>query len=323
MPTMDYSTATDHAIKEAEIHHALKNIEKVNTPFGYFGSKNKIALQLCSQLPPHTCWVEAFCGSAALTLAKRKSPIEVVNDIDGEIINVFNQLRNNSEELCRVIALTPYAKGELENSRLKEINDSEIERARKFLIQAMMAVNGIFGKERGGFSYSQSYSRNGRDARVNRWYNLPERLVEAVERLRDVRIENRDAIELIKMFLKRPATLIYLDPPYFANRTKGYAIDAYDEEFHIRLLETALKTKSMIFISGYDNDLYNSLLTKKNGWSKRTIDTITKDIKGNDHQREEVVWANQHFQQASKLNKLLIRLTKLELKANKLNPERK
>src|SRR5258708_9692777 len=167
MPIMDYSTARDEAIKEAEIHHAVKNIEKVNAPFGYFGSKNKIASQLCSQLPPHTCWVEAFCGSAALTLAKRKSPIEVINDIDGEIINVFNQLRNNSDELCRVISLTPYAKDELENSRLVNGNDSELERARKFLIQAMMAVNGVFGKERGGFSYSQSYSRNSRDARVN------------------------------------------------------------------------------------------------------------------------------------------------------------
>jgi len=125
-----------------------------------------------------------------------------------------------------------------------------------------------------------------------------------------IRIENRDAVELIKIFLKRPATLIYLDPPYFADRTKGYAIGAYDEEFHIKLLETALKAKSMIFISGYNNDLYNSLLTKRNGWSKRTIDTITKDIKGNDHQREEVVWANQHFQQASKLNQLLVRLTR-------------
>jgi DNA adenine methylase len=125
------------------------------------------------------------------------------------------------------------------------------------------------------------------------------------------------------MFLKRPATLIYLDPPYFTDRTRGYAIDAYDEEFHINLLNTASKAKCMVFISGYDNDLYNSILTKGKGWGKRTIDTITKDIKGNDHQREEVVWANQYFQQASKLKKLLLRLTKTELNANKINPERK
>src|SRR4051812_23490909 len=122
-----YITASEKAILESEIHQNLKRIKKVNTPFGYFGSKNKIALQLCNHLPPHSCWVEAFCGSAAITLAKRKAPIEVINDIDGEIVNVFKQLRDNQEELCRLISLTPYAKQELEDARKSCISDGELE----------------------------------------------------------------------------------------------------------------------------------------------------------------------------------------------------
>jgi DNA adenine methylase len=319
----DYIVATENAVLEVEKQQKIKNIGKINTPFGYFGSKNKIALQLCSNLPPHMCWVEAFCGSAALTLSKRKAPIEVINDIDGEIINVFNQLRNNQDELCRLVSLTPYAKDELENSRIINNSDSEVERARKFLVQAMMAINGVFGKEKGGFSYSQSYSRNGRDARVNRWYNLPERLTEVVERLRDVRVENRDAIELLEMFLDRPATLMYLDPPYLADRTMGYTNEANDEEFHVRLLKMANKARCMIFISGYENRLYEAELTKKRGWSKRTIDTITKDNNGNEHNREEVVWTNKYYNTAAKTSKLPLRLTKEELREKKVNPERR
>jgi DNA adenine methylase len=318
----DYTTATEHAISAAERHQKLKNIPKINTPFGYFGSKNKIAQQLISKLPPHMCWVEAFCGSAALTLAKKKAPIEVINDIDGEIVNVFNQMRNNQDELCRLIALTPYAKDELDAAREINVTDSKLERARKFLVQAMMAVNGVFGKEKGGFSYSQSYTRNERDARVNRWYNMPERITEVVERLRDVRIDNRDAIELLEMFLKRPATLMYIDPPYLGDRTQGYTNDANDEEFHLNLLKTAQKAHCMIFISGYDNELYNSELTKKKGWSKRTIGTATKDIYGKEHTREEVVWMNKYYVLASNTNKLLLKLTKEELRQKKVNPER-
>ncbi len=319
----DYGIATYREIQISNTHKKLKKVKKINTPFGYFGSKNKLAFQLCSNLPPHTCWVEAFCGSAALTLSKHKSPIEVINDIDGEIINVFKQLRDKQDELCRLISLTPYAKDELENARKKSDLDTELERARKFLVQAMMAVNGVFGKEKGGFSYSQSYSRNGRDARVNRWYNLPNRLTEVIERLRDVRIDNRNAIELVKMFINRPATLIYLDPPYLANRTKGYNNDAFDEGFHKELLKVATKARCMIFISGYENSLYEKMLTSSEGWHKRTIDTITKDIKGNGHTRKEVVWTNKYFQQAMNTDKLLLRLTKKELKENKINPERK
>src|SRR5205814_4105392 len=99
----------------------------------------------------------------------------------------------------------------------------------------------VFGDAKGGFSYSQSYSRNGRDARVNRWYNLPERISAVVERLRDVRIENRDACELVQMFSQRPATLLYIDPPYLADRVNGYNVEANDRKFHLALLNTLLK----------------------------------------------------------------------------------
>ncbi|MBC8489123.1 MAG: DNA adenine methylase [Bacteroidetes bacterium] len=319
----DYSIATNEGVDQAEAANS-KNYayRKVNAPFGYFGSKNKIAFQLCRELPPHYCWVEAFCGSAALTLAKAPAAIEVINDINGEIVNLFQQLRKNHKELCRLISLTPYARQELEYARTGNENDSELDRARNFLVQSMMTINAVFGKERGGFSYSQSYSRNGRDARVNRWYNLPERLTRVVERLRNVRIENRNAIELLKMFVNRPATLVYLDPPYLCKRTKGYINDANDEAFHMELLELAKEAKCMIFISGYYNKLYDKLLKEKTGWKCKTIDTTTRDSKGQSYIRSEVVWMNKHFQKAIKSMEIPIKLTEKEAKQKKLNPER-
>jgi len=317
-----YITTTVEETAQVEEAKQKKKYKHVNTPFGYFGSKNKIAIKLCDELPPHNCWVEAFCGSAALTLAKPPAFIEVINDIDGEIVNVFKQLRNNQEELCRLISLTPYAKLELETSRIKNKRDGELESARKFLVQSMMAINGIFGKEKGGFSYSQSYSRTGRDARVNRWYNLPERLSKVVERLRNVRIENRDAIKLLSMFTNRPATLIYLDPPYLGERTEGYNHDETEDAFHLEMLTMANKAKCMIFISGYDNDLYNKLLSEKKGWQRKTIDTITKDSTGQSHNRSEVVWTNKYYQKAIRTERVPIMLTDSEKKNYKVNPER-
>lgn len=296
---------------------------KINPPFGYFGSKNKIAMQLASNLPKHNCWVEAFCGSAALTLRKKPAPIEVINDIDNEIVNLFNQLRNNHKKLCRMIELTPYAEQELINARIKIKGLDELERARRFLVQSMMAINGIFGQEKGGFSYSDSYSRNGHDARVNRWNNLPERLELVVKRLKGVRVENRDARKLLKKYINRPATLVYLDPPYLGDRTNGYTKDANDEEFHKELLDLSNKAKCMIFISGYESELYNSILSEKEGWDKREIDTITKDSKGQSHKRTEVIWMNKFFIKAYKDNQVPIVLTEKEKLHGKLNPERK
>lgn len=300
-----------------------KKPKKINAPFGYFGSKNKIAMQLCNDLPPHNCWVEAFCGSAALTLRKNPAPIEVINDIDNEIFNLFEQLRNNHEALCNAVNMTPYAEQELISARIPAVGLSDLERARRFLVQSMMAINGLFGKAKGGFSYSDSYSRNGHDARVNRWNNLSERLKLVVERLKKVRVENKDALKLIRKYLNRPATLLYLDPPYLGDRTNGYNIDANNEDFHIDLLQLANKGKCMIFISGYENDLYNTILNEKTGWEKKTIETSTKDSKGKTHNRTEVVWMNKYYINALNSGSVPIELTVKEKTQGKVNPERK
>ena len=297
--------------------------KKVDPPFGYFGSKNKLALNLCKNLPPHNCWVEAFCGSASMTLAKLPAPIEVINDIDNEIVNLFTQLRNNPEKLYAQLDLTPYASQELVNARVRDANDTDLERARKFLVQAMMAINGVFGEEKGGFSSSNSYSRSNTEARVNRWNNLPDRLVKVIARLKNVRVENKDALVLMKKFVDRPATLIYLDPPYLGERTNGYNIDANNQEFHRRLLRLANQAKCMIFISGYENELYETELSSEHGWQKRKIETETKNSTGNGYARTEILWMNKQFVNAVETKQLPLVLESSEMKNNKVNPERK
>src|SRR6266550_3201605 len=154
--------------------------------FGYFGSKLRLASKLSRKLPPHNCWVELFCGSTSMTLAKKPAPIEIINDIDEEIVNFYKQLRTNGEELLNQIELTPYARVELDRARAPAHRISNVERARRFFIAAMMAMNGSFGSKKGGFSVSNSYSRNGAEARVSRWRSRPAYLVTVIERLRNV-----------------------------------------------------------------------------------------------------------------------------------------
>ena len=273
----------------------LSKINSSKPPFGYYGAKQRIASQLLNSLPPHHAWVEAFCGSAAITLAKKPAPIEVINDLDGQIVNVFKQLRENSDALCKAVSLTPYAREEFQHARLDAPPKDPLEKARQFLVATMMTVNATIGIPRCGFSSSQSYARNGREARVNRWYNLPNRLAQVVERLKSVRVENRDARELLEMFLDRPATLIYLDPPYFVERNHKYIIDAQDETFHEELLKLCCKSRCMILISGYDNELYKDRLSKKHGWTRVAVKTRTRDTRGKDYSRTEIIWKNKYF----------------------------
>jgi DNA adenine methylase len=299
-----------------------KSDKSIAPPFGYFGSKHRIASKIAQMIPPHNAWVEGFCGSAAVTLAKAPCQIEIINDLDDQIVNLFKQLRDAPERLLELVELTPYARAEFDAARKPAINPSDLERARVFLVATMMTVNGSVGSEHAGFSFSDTYSRGAREARVNRWYQLPERIREVVERLRSVRVEKMDAVELVNRYADRPGTLIYLDPPYLMDRQHGYKEDANCSEFHERLLLACTSAKCMILISGYKNSLYTNFLQKKNGWTNKSMATKTRGTQGIDLDRTEMFWMNEVFTRASKNNRVPVSLSAKEKSLNKINPKR-
>ena len=144
-----------------------------------------------------------------------------------------------------------------------------------------------------------------------------------MDRLKHVRIEHRDARELFKMFLNRPATLVYLDPPYLMDRDHGYKVDANEKEFHEELLELCCRARCMVLVSGYNNPPYNSFLTERRGWERVAIETYTRDTKGKDFSRTEVLWKNRFFVKAASTSRVPIRLTAKEKANYKVNPVRR
>lgn len=124
------------------------------------------------------------------------------------------------------------------------------------------------------------------------------------------------------MFADRPATLMYLDPPYFTKRDHGYVIDANDEGFHTELLKVCKQSQCMLLISAYENALYDRLLTPKDGWKKWRIHTHTRDTTGKDYERTEVLWMNAAFVKARAQGRVPIRLSEAERSQNKINPAR-
>ena len=290
--------------------------------FGYYGSKQRMANRILKYTPPHHCWVELFGGALAVTMAKKTAMIEIANDLDENIVNAFQQIIDNGDELVKLIELTPYARTELARARQACSTDSDLDRARKFLVQAMMSVNGVMAGKRGGFSMSDTYTREAREARVNRWYNYPERLKAVTSRLRKIRIENKNGIELLAKYSNKPATLVYIDPPYLADRATGYNMEARDRDFHERLLSQALLCKCMIMISGYKSKTYTKLLEGMGGWHRIELNAATQTTNGYRLGREEMLWMNKVAEKAWETNSVGITLTGKERKDGKVNPPR-
>ncbi|WP_433211176.1 DNA adenine methylase [Microtetraspora malaysiensis] len=88
-------------------------------PIIYYGGKAKIADQIAAMLPVHTHYIEPFCGSMAVLLAKQPAKLETVDDLDRDLMTFWKVLRNRPAELVRLCALTPHSRAEHEAASAK------------------------------------------------------------------------------------------------------------------------------------------------------------------------------------------------------------
>lgn len=109
----------------------------------YPGSKWRLAEWIVSLMPPHKSYLEPFFGSGAVFFSKPTSRIETINDLDGEIVNLFRVVRDTPEALERAVALTPYSREEYEAAwerhKAGDVTDP-VELARLTLVRYWMAV---------------------------------------------------------------------------------------------------------------------------------------------------------------------------------------
>lgn len=256
----------------------------------YVGSKWNLASWIVSQMPEHNVYLETHFGSGAVLFNKPAARIETINDIDGNIVNLFKVIREQPKELARVIELTPYSREEYYQSfELLKSDLSDLERARVFLIRCWMA--------RGGKTSDRTGWRHNIDiATVNAipdWNGIPSTILEATSRLKQVQIENQDATKLIERY-NREDCLIYADPPYLLKtRTKRHYAHEMTEEEHEEFLKTLNNHEGFAIVSGYDSEMYNDTLTS---WSKVTKMATTEAATS----KQEVLWLNPQISERQK-----------------------
>ncbi len=241
-----------------------------------------MASWIVNQMPEHEVYLEPFFGSGAVLFNKSAARIETVNDLDGNIVNLFKVIREQPDALARAIELTPYSRQEYYHAFEKLEKDlTELERARIFLIRCWMARGGKTSDRTGWRHNIDTVTVNA----IPDWNGLPDTILQATKRLKNVQIEHQDASTLIGRY-NREDCLIYADPPYvLGTRTKRHYAHEMKDEQHIALLETLNKHNGYVLLSGYDSDLYNDLLK---GWSKLTKMATTDAATS----KQEVLWIN-------------------------------
>ena len=248
----------------------------------YPGSKWGLAKWIIDFFPEHHSYMEPYFGSGAVFFNKARSNIETINDLDGNVVNLFECIRKDPERLARSIYLTPYSRQVYEQSYKGNPTD-KFEMARSFYIRLNMG----HGFRTTGEKVGWKNDVQGREKAyaASDWVNLPDRVVQAAERLRGVQIENRPAVDLIQRFNNKKV-LIYCDPPYVLNTRHGkqYRCEMTDND-HVTLLDSLLNHKGPVIVSGYENEIYNKMLT---GWHKEKAVSYSQVCS----KKEEVLWMN-------------------------------
>jgi DNA adenine methylase len=258
--------------------------------FGWYGGKYSHLDWLLPLLPKAHHYCEPFGGSAAVLLNRPPSPVETYNDLDGEVVNFFRVLRDQTEILIQAIGLTPFSREEF----YQAVSDpeepiSDLERARRFFVRARQARTGLAQSATlGRWANCKQTSRSGMSGVVSRWLGSVEGLPEVASRLLRVQIENRPAIDVIRLY-DHPCTLFYCDPPYVHSSrgdSKAYGFEM-DDESH-RELAAALRTcVGKVAVSGYRCDLMEELYKD---W--RRIDAPVKVCHSVKEERQEALWTN-------------------------------
>lgn len=261
-------------------------------PFAYYGGKTSIAEKIASLLPPHEHYVEPFAGSLAVLLAKVRSVMETVNDIDGDLMTFWRVLREHPDELALQMVLTPHSRAEhLEAYDLDSAND-DLERARRVWVLLSQGRGGTMRRTGWRFYRDPAGSTYSMPAYLEAY---AQRVQPAARRLAGVSLECRDALEVIGDYGKHSNVLLYCDPPYLGStRSANYRHEMLSEDGHRRIAAALAECKAAVVLSGYHSALYDDLYgdwyrTEIRAWTGNGIrDGRTKT----DGDRLEVLWSN-------------------------------
>lgn len=180
----------------------------------WLGGKRRLADKLIPLFPPHECYVEAFCGGAALYFLRPvPAPVEVINDVNGELVNLYRVVQHHLEEFVRQFKWAISSRQVFKWQQMTRPETlTDIQRAARFFYLQQHAF--------GGHVSGQTYGTGTTAPPIN-LLRIEESLSAAHLRLAGTHVENLPWLECVNRY-DRDHTFIYLDPPYW--QVKGYGV---------------------------------------------------------------------------------------------------
>lgn len=267
----------------------------VASPLKWHGGKSYLAARIVGMMPPHTHYVEPFAGGLSVLLAKNPEGVsEVVNDLNGELTNFWECLRDGVafRLMQRQLEATPFSEWEHDEAAagryLRRSCGAPVDWAIAFFIRCRQS---LAGRMESFAPLSRTRTRRGMNEQASAWLSAIEGLPAVHARLKRVVILNRAALDVIRQ-QDGPDTLFYLDPPYLSDTRTSPDVYAHEmtEVQHVEMLNFLNRIKGKAVLSGYRSAMYDDLLS---GWHRADFDLPNNSAGGSAKRRmTESVWTN-------------------------------
>lgn len=213
--------------------------------FPYPGGKTVYCQEIIKRFPTHRRYVEPFGGSAAVLLNKPRSYIEVFNDLDDDIVQFFEALRNRREDLVEWLDRVPYSRSLYnewsESYYAGDRPEDPVERAGRWFYLRYTQFNGAVVKRKG-------FKTGGKRNEARSFRGSIEDLDAIADRFAEVTIECQSYETVIDRY-DHPDSLFYIDPPYYDATRPRYR---YGDDFDHSRLATVLTGTDADWIVSYD-----------------------------------------------------------------------
>lgn len=248
---------------------------------GYYGGKTKLAKRIAKCFLPHRTFVSTHCGGMSVEIAKQPASIEIANDLDSDLINLYKVVMEHTGDFCAILKNVPYSEQSFKQAKDWIKSNAPLFRAAGFLIRNRM-----------------SFSSSGRTFMIDRmgidgsdWLPFIKQIPVFAKRIQSYRIHNVDATDIINFYDSKD-TLFFVDPPYL-NETRStdrhYAFEMSPEQ-HRALLKVLCECKGMVYLCGYRSAMYDSYLR---GWCRVDwpVKSLMSHSEGSGRERTESMWA--------------------------------
>ncbi len=218
--------------------------QEINSPFRYAGGKFYARKLITEHIPKHTYYIEPFAGGASIFFAKSKVFANWLNDIDKDLINCLEIIRDYPHKLIDGLKGEKATKERHAYYKNEFKPKTKLDRAVRWFYVNRTSYSGIMNMQNCYWGYGDKYSM--------RPENWPRNILRTSDKLQGVKLTSFDFEKVIEEAPNN--SFLFIDPPYFNADQEKFYVHSFKKEDHFRLSNILKKNKKRFkFLLTYDD----------------------------------------------------------------------